>query len=103
MRTLPAAGHEVVGIDLKPSGFTSHVGSIIDREFVRRHLCGIDAVVHTATLHKPHIATHSRYSFVDTNITGTLNLLEESVTSGCPCVCLHQHDRRLRTFPRSSR
>ncbi|KAM3099845.1 NAD-dependent epimerase/dehydratase family protein [Phormidesmis sp. 146-12] len=28
---------------------------------------------------KPHVSTHSRQSFVDTNITGTLNLLEEAV------------------------
>ena len=41
-------------------------------------LRGMDAVVHTATLHKPHVATHARQDFVDTNITGTLNLLEEA-------------------------
>src|SRR3546814_20851110 len=34
------------------------------------------------SLHKPHVATHSRQDFVDTNITGTLNLLEEAVTAG---------------------
>jgi UDP-glucose 4-epimerase len=39
---------------------------------------GVDAVLHTATLHKPHIVTHSRQDFVDANITGTLNLLEEA-------------------------
>ena len=32
----------------------------------------------TATLHKPHVATPARQSFIDTNITGTLNLLEEA-------------------------
>ncbi len=37
---------------------------------------------HAATLHKPHVATHSRQDFVDTNIIGTLNLLEEAVTAG---------------------
>jgi nucleoside-diphosphate-sugar epimerase len=42
----------------------------------------MDAVLHTATLHKPHVATHNRQSFVDTNITGTLNLLEEAVATG---------------------
>ncbi|GAP96599.1 UDP-glucose 4-epimerase [Leptolyngbya sp. NIES-2104] len=41
----------------------------------------MDAVLHTATLHKPHVSTHSRQSFVDTNITGTLNLLEEAVAA----------------------
>lgn len=45
-------------------------------------MAGIDAVLHTATLHKPHISTHSRQSFIDTNITGTLNLLEEAVLAG---------------------
>jgi nucleoside-diphosphate-sugar epimerase len=33
-------------------------------------------------LHKPHVATHLRQDFVDTNITGTLNLLEEAATAG---------------------
>ena len=43
---------------------------------------GVDAVLHAATLHKPHVATHSRQDFVDTNITGTLNLLEEAAAAG---------------------
>jgi UDP-glucose 4-epimerase len=43
---------------------------------------GVDTVVHTATLHKPHVATHSRQGFVDTNVTGTLNLLEEAAEAG---------------------
>jgi UDP-glucose 4-epimerase len=43
---------------------------------------GVEAVLHTATLHKPHVATHTRQDFVDTNVTGTLNLLEEAVSAG---------------------
>jgi nucleoside-diphosphate-sugar epimerase len=39
-------------------------------------------VLHAATLHKPHVATHSRQEFVDVNITGTLNLLEEAAAAG---------------------
>jgi UDP-glucose 4-epimerase len=81
-RTLRNQHHEVVGIDIVPSDFTSRVGSITDREHVRRSMQGVDAVVHSATLHKPHVITHSRQSFVDTNITGTLNLLEEAVSAG---------------------
>ena len=79
MRTLPRKGHGAVGIDIRPSPFTTAVGSIADRAFVRAHIRGIDAVIHAATLHKPHIGTHSPQEFVDTNITGTLNLLEESI------------------------
>src|SRR5207302_7634683 len=43
---------------------------------------GVDALIHGATLHKPHIATHSRQAFIDTNVTGTLNLLEEAAAAG---------------------
>jgi UDP-glucose 4-epimerase len=39
----------------------------------------VDAVLHAATLHKPHVSSHARQDFVDTNVTGTLNLLEEAV------------------------
>jgi len=82
MRTLRGTSDQPVGIDIKPSPFTDHVGSVTDRPFVRRCLRGIDAIVHAATLHKPHIATHTRQDFVDTNISGTLNLLEEALTAG---------------------
>lgn len=82
MRTFKNTNHEVIGVDLLRSDFTSMVGSITDRDHVRRCMAGVDAVFHTATLHKPHVITHSRQSFVDTNITGTLNLLEEAVSAG---------------------
>jgi UDP-glucose 4-epimerase len=38
--------------------------------------------VHAATLHKPHVGSHTRAEFVETNITGTLILLEEAVAAG---------------------
>src|SRR5258708_3573074 len=82
VRTLRDAGHEAVGLDVIPSPFTSVVGSIAERADVKRSMRGVDAVLHAATLHKPHIATHSRQAFVDTNVTGTLNLLEEATAAG---------------------
>jgi len=82
VRTLKNTHHEVIGVDIVHSDFTNKVGSIIDRDHVKRCMEGVDAVLHTATLHKPHIITHGRQSFVDTNITGTLNLLEEAASVG---------------------
>lgn len=76
VRTLRAQGRACRGLDIAPSAFTDLVGSIADRVMVERAIDGIDAVLHAATLHKPHLATHTRQQFVDTNITGTLNLLE---------------------------
>lgn len=67
------------GLDICPSEYTTHVGSITDPVAVREAMDGVQVVYHTATLQKPHIATHSRQDFVDTNITGTLTLLEEAV------------------------
>ena len=82
VRSIQATENEVLGIDIKASMFTHRVGSIGDRSFVAECMQGVDAVLHAATLHKPHVATHSRQDFVDTNVTGTLNLLEESVANG---------------------
>ena len=81
-RVLRADGADVVGLDVLAGEFTDEVGSITDRAVVRRLLDGVDAVLHAATLHKPHVGSHSRQEFVDTNITGTLNLLEEAVAAG---------------------
>jgi nucleoside-diphosphate-sugar epimerase len=85
VRVLAEAGHEVVGVDLLASQFTAVVGSIADRDCVRAAMAGVDAVIHAATLHKPHVGSHGRGEFVDTNITGTLNLLEEAVAAGVRC------------------
>jgi UDP-glucose 4-epimerase len=82
MRTLQSQGRRARGIDIQASAFTSAVGSITDEAFVRGQLRDVTAVVHCATLHKPHVETHGAREFVDTNITGTLILLERSVRAG---------------------
>lgn len=72
----------VVGLDLTPSYTTSHEGSVDDSELVTECMRDVSVVYHTATLHKPHVATHSRQQFVDTNISGTLTLLEAALRAG---------------------
>jgi len=81
MRVLPERGHEVLGLDIVASPHTTVVGSIADRGTVRQYVAGVDAVVHCATLHKPHVESHTRADFVDTNVAGTLYLLEEAVAA----------------------
>jgi UDP-glucose 4-epimerase len=82
VRTLRADGIEAVGLDILATPYTDITGSIADRALVRSAMNGVDAVVHAATLHKPHVGSHSRQDFVDANVTGTLNLLEEAVAAG---------------------
>ena len=89
VRVLRGEGEDVAGLDVLPSPWTAIVGSVADRAVVRRAIEGVDAVVHAATLHKPHVGSHARQEFVDTNVTGTLNLLEAAVEAGAGrCVFL---------------
>jgi len=82
VRTLREMKYEVVSIDILSSPFTTHTGTIVDRDLVKQCMQGVNVVLHTATLHKPHVVTHSPQQFIDTNITGTLNLLQEAVAAG---------------------
>jgi UDP-glucose 4-epimerase len=84
VRVLRDAGQEVVGLDVLPSAETTLVGSVADRALVRRAMEGVDGVLHSATLHKPHVGSHSWEEFVETNVTGTMVLLEEAVAAGVP-------------------
>ncbi len=82
MRTLRDRGRPAVGLDVLPSPFTDIVGSIADRAAVARAMAGVRAVLHAATLHKPHVGTHGREAFIETNVRGTLVLLEEATRAG---------------------
>lgn len=82
MRRLRDEGRDARGLDLKPSPFTDHVGSVGDRRFVADCMDGVRGIIHAATLHKPHVATHARQDFVDVNVSGTLALLEAAIAAG---------------------
>ena len=82
MRTLKARGREAIGLDRIAGAFTDAVGSIADRAVVKRCMKGARTVLHTATLHKPHVGTHAREEFIETNVRGALVLLEEAVAAG---------------------
>lgn len=84
VKTLRGLQYDVVGIDILPSSTTNFVGSIANRAFVKSCMSDVVVIFHTATLHKPHIESHSKQDFIDTNITGTLNLLEEAIEHDVP-------------------
>jgi nucleoside-diphosphate-sugar epimerase len=82
VRVLRTSGHDVIGLDLVPSAWTDVVASITDAAAVHDCMAGVEAVIHTATLHKPHVGTHDKSAFVEVNVQGTLVLLEQAVAAG---------------------
>jgi UDP-glucose 4-epimerase len=82
VRRLRALGRVAAGVDRRSSPFTDHVGTICERRFAEDCVRQATCVVHAATLHKPHLVTHGWQDFIDTNVTGTLNLLEAAVGAG---------------------
>ena len=88
---LRADGHTVTGLDVAPGPDTTVVGSVADAPLIRQTFSEyeVEAVIHSAALHKPDISRYAAQAFVDVNVTGTLNLLEAAVAAG--------HDRFIFT------
>jgi UDP-glucose 4-epimerase len=82
VRVFGEDGWEVVGLDRRPSPSTMVVGSVTDGDLLGRCLTGVDAVIHGATLHQPHLRSHHHREFVETNVTATALLLEAAVAAG---------------------
>ncbi|TGQ39697.1 MULTISPECIES: NAD(P)-dependent oxidoreductase [unclassified Mesorhizobium] len=81
---LRALGHQVTGLDPVPSAETRIVGSVADRDLVMQAVRDnrIEAIIHSGALHKPDIEHYHNEDFVETNVSGTLNLLDAAVASG---------------------
>jgi nucleoside-diphosphate-sugar epimerase len=80
---LNAAGNVVFGADLIPGATTHIILDIRDDRAVSAAVKGFDAIIHTAALHGRHCDLNfPRSAFIDTNINGSLNLLNASVEHG---------------------
>jgi UDP-glucose 4-epimerase len=77
-----ALEYEVVGIDRAPSSTANVVGEITDLPLLRRALRGVDAIVHTAALHAPHVGLVSDAEFERVNVIGTQILAEMAIEHG---------------------
>lgn len=68
-----------IGVDLVPGRFTTHLGSITDRQLMARILPGVDAVIHSAAYLTPHVGVVSDEEFRRVNVHGTEVLLELAI------------------------
>jgi nucleoside-diphosphate-sugar epimerase len=74
--------HAVTGFDLRPGPLTSVMGDVRDTALLSRHLAGVEAVVHTASLHVPDLASRSAAEFREVNVEATRRLLAASGEAG---------------------
>jgi UDP-glucose 4-epimerase len=72
---------EVIGVDIIPGKFTTHVGDITDRRFLDDVMHDIYAVVHCAAYHAPHVGVVDDSKFRNVNVTGTENLLNKALAT----------------------
>ncbi|MFT4048137.1 MAG: NAD(P)-dependent oxidoreductase, partial [Solimonas sp.] len=67
--------HEVIGLDRNPASVSSVIADLGDEQRLMESLCGVDAVIHTASLHAPHVPHVDEARFVDVNIKGTESII----------------------------
>lgn len=77
-----AAKHDVVGLDRTPFSTTRLVGDFFDPRLLQPSLAGIDAIIHTASLHAPQVAVEDDREFVRVNVDGLARLLDLAGEAG---------------------
>ena len=74
--------HQLVCVDRVAGEATQIVADIGDTEVMARCLAGVDAVVHCAGLHAPHVDVLPDSEFERINVQATLMLAEQARTAG---------------------
>ena len=90
-------------LDNCPSDIKGHfevfAGDVRDPNGVRTSIKGCDAVLHLAALIAIPYSYHSPDTYVDTNIKGTLNIVQAATRFGRGEDCSHINERGLRNGP----
>jgi nucleoside-diphosphate-sugar epimerase len=74
--------HQVTGFDQRPGPLTTALGDVRDTARVAGLCAGMDAVLHTASLHVPDLAARSAQEFRDVNVLATRRLLDACGEAG---------------------
>lgn len=85
VRLLRQKNYPVKGVDIIPSQTADLILDITNKDAVFTHIKQAGCIVHTAAVHgKQYALGYPRQAFIDTNITGTLNLLEACKQNNIP-------------------
>ncbi|MFL5494943.1 MAG: NAD-dependent epimerase/dehydratase family protein, partial [Gemmatimonadales bacterium] len=72
----------VIGLDLRPGPETTRIGDVADAALVSSLVPRVDAIVHTAALHVPHLSSASAARFRRANVDATRILLDAAIAAG---------------------
>ena len=67
--------HDVIGYDRNPASTTHVIANVADELALGKAIQGVDAVVHTASLHAPHVSHVPDAVFNEINIAGTESII----------------------------
>ena len=73
---------KITGVDRSLSPITTHLGDIDDCDLLSKAFRGVDAVVHTAALHAPHVGIHDDNEFYRINVKGTETVVQAALACG---------------------
>ena len=74
--------NRITGIDRSAASVTTHLGDIDNYALLIKAFKGVDAVVHTAALHAPHVGIHGDNEFYRINVKGTESVVRAAVECG---------------------
>ncbi len=74
--------NKITGVDRSVASVTTHLGDIEDNILLRKAFRGVDAVVHSAALHAPHVGIYNDDEFYRINVKGTENVVRAAVACG---------------------
>jgi len=74
--------HDVIGLDLLPGAQVRLVGDCLAVAEWRQRVGRMDAIVHVAALHAPHVGQRSEAEFRRANVEATSRLLDFAVEEG---------------------
>jgi nucleoside-diphosphate-sugar epimerase len=74
--------NRITGIDRSAASVTTHLGDIDNYALLIKAFKGVDAVVHTAALHAPHVGIHGENEFYRINVKGTESVVRAAAECG---------------------
>lgn len=72
---------DIIGVDIRSGRFTCVEGDIANKHLVNSLVKEVDAVVHTAAYHAPHVGQVSNDEFRRINISATEILLDAAIAA----------------------